>query len=163
MAKLIHQMPDSGTLQRTVLDHFRKVGQRGAIVDEISSALLILHQRISPTVSSLHKAGFIGPKGLAKRDSATGSPATVYVLTTSFTVELLEAGYGIWSACQCSRAMCTGHDAVRLPDSAFCTKRATEWLNTTAGRFEMCLECAASFAEDHSDKVLSSGSIGGKL
>ena len=162
MAKLIHQMPDSGTLQRTVLDYFRKVGQRGAIVDEISAALSILHQRVSPTVSSLHKAGFVGPKGMAKRDSATGSPATVYVLTSSFTMELTEAGYSVWSACQCSRALCTGHDATHL-DTAFCQRQATEWLDTTAGRFEMCLECAVSFSCYHGEKLLASGSIGGKL
>lgn len=153
---LIHSMPDSGTLQRTVLDQFRRVGNRGATVDEIAEAIKILHQRVSPMVSRLKELGFIGPKGQAKRDSVCGSPMTVYVLVPSFVEELVSAGYYVRFICQCTRSCSSHGDGIIM-----CDADATEELDTyTMGKVLLCLECAV---EVPSGNVRASRSLGDKL
>lgn len=159
MGSLIDIMPDSGSLLRTVLDQFRKVGQRGATVDEIADMIGVLHQRVSPTVSSLKRSGMIGPKGLATRPSACGAQMTVYVLTMTLIGELRSAGYAVFVHCQCEGYGCK-HSTEEPGVFHACESSATELVQTPSGRsFELCLECAVNFP---SNNVSASRSIGAK-
>lgn len=136
MGKLILLMPNPGTLARQVLDHYRKIGARGATVDEAAAKLGLLHQRVSPMVSALKISGLLEPKGKATRLSDCNCQMTVYILAARFEFELREAGYAVKTHCQCKLTGCAHFEDT-------CENSPTELIETNAGiTLEMCLECA---------------------